>query len=196
MWKSHIVDDYETDCPMCGVKMYFSNKELPFEDKCDECNYSFTFVYKKIRNVEDETYYVDNPSYDAQYRRWEKKQPSDFSLTGLLVGKDWSSQPSSTKEKTRKRVFYTDGIKATRPKPPRVSAKSTGREPIPQDLMDAVWNRDGGKCVRCDSEEDLEFDHMIPVSKGGANTYNNIQILCRKCNRSKADNIGTQNKLI
>jgi hypothetical protein len=187
------VDDYRTDCPMCGVKMYFSNKELPFEDKCDKCNYSFTFVYKKIRNVEDETYYVDNPSYDAQERRWEKKQPTG--LTGLLFGPDWSGRPDNSIEKTRKRVFYTDGIKGTRPKSPRVSTKSTGREPIPQDLMDAVWNRDGGKCVRCDSEQDIEYDHMIPVSKGGANTYNNIQILCRKCNRSKGDNIGTQKKL-
>ncbi|MDP7536025.1 MAG: HNH endonuclease [Candidatus Poseidoniia archaeon] len=31
---------------------------------------------------------------------------------------------------------------------------------------------------------------MIPVSKGGANTYRNIQLLCEVCNREKSDNIG------
>ena len=61
---------------------------------------------------------------------------------------------------------------------------------ISQEVRDKVWNRDGGKCVDCGSNENLEFDHIIPHSKGGANTYRNIQLLCEKCNRSKSDNIG------
>ena len=61
---------------------------------------------------------------------------------------------------------------------------------IPQDVKDKVWNRDGGKCVECSSNENLEFDHIIPHSKGGANTYRNIQLLCEPCNRTKSDNIG------
>jgi hypothetical protein len=64
------------------------------------------------------------------------------------------------------------------------------RKPIPQDVMDAVWNRDMGKCVICGSQEKLEFDHIIPFSKGGSNTYRNIQILCEKCNIEKSNNIG------
>ena len=38
--------------------------------------------------------------------------------------------------------------------------------------------------------ENIEFDHIVPFSKGGANTYRNIQILCESCNRRKSDNIG------
>jgi hypothetical protein len=64
------------------------------------------------------------------------------------------------------------------------------REPIPQDVLDKVWNRDGGKCVKCGSQEKIEFDHIIPFSKGGSNTYRNLQILCEKCNRGKSNNIG------
>ena len=64
------------------------------------------------------------------------------------------------------------------------------REPIPQDVMDKVWNRDGGKCVKCGSQENLEFDHIIPFSKGGATTYRNMQLLCKKCNLDKTNNIG------
>lgn len=64
------------------------------------------------------------------------------------------------------------------------------REPIPQDILDKVWNRDGGKCVKCGSQEKLEFDHIIPFSKGGSNTYRNLQILCEKCNRQKSNSIG------
>ena len=53
----------------------------------------------------------------------------------------------------------------------------------------AVWRRDHGKCVECSSNEKLEYDHIIPVSKGGSNTERNIQLLCEKCNRKKHANI-------
>ena len=75
-----------------------------------------------------------------------------------------------------------------------ISNQSTGkewnREPIPQDIMDRVWNRDGGRCVKCGGQEHLEFDHIIPFSKGGANTYRNLQVLCKKCNIEKSNKIG------
>tara|TARA_B100000131_G_scaffold298984_1_gene318920 strand:- start:491 stop:1096 length:606 start_codon:yes stop_codon:yes gene_type:complete len=61
---------------------------------------------------------------------------------------------------------------------------------ISQDVKDKVWNRDGGKCAECGSNENLEFDHMIPFSKGGANTYRNLQLLCENCNRKKSNKIG------
>jgi len=61
---------------------------------------------------------------------------------------------------------------------------------ISQEVKDSVWNRDGGVCVECGSNENIEFDHIIPFSKGGSNTYRNIQLLCESCNRSKSDNIG------
>jgi hypothetical protein len=63
------------------------------------------------------------------------------------------------------------------------------REPIPEEVRFAVWRRDSGKCVKCGSKEKLEFDHIIPVSKGGSNTERNIQLLCEKCNREKSDKI-------
>lgn len=64
------------------------------------------------------------------------------------------------------------------------------REPIPQKVKDEVWRRDGGRCVLCGSQENLEFDHIIPLSKGGSNTVRNIQLLCQKCNREKSNKIG------
>jgi len=67
------------------------------------------------------------------------------------------------------------------------------RETIPQDVKDKVWQRDNGKCVECDSKENLEFDHIIPFSKGGSSTYRNIQLLCEPCNRKKHAKIGDTN---
>lgn len=59
------------------------------------------------------------------------------------------------------------------------------RAPIPDEVKVFVWNRDGGRCVKCGSNQRLEFDHVIPVALGGANTARNLQLLCETCNRSK-----------
>ena len=48
-----------------------------------------------------------------------------------------------------------------------------------------VFERDKGKCVYCGSAENLEFDHIIPASKGGSNTERNIQLVCSGCNHIK-----------
>ena len=73
--------------------------------------------------------------------------------------------------------------------------ESEGEEARPQRshmssvVKQEVWQRDQGCCVECGSNELLEFDHIIPVSKGGANTARNIQLLCEHCNRTKSDKI-------
>ncbi len=63
---------------------------------------------------------------------------------------------------------------------------------IPEAIRRAVWERDRGCCVRCGEwgrNADLEFDHVIPHSKGGANTATNLQLLCRNCNNEKSDHV-------
>jgi len=64
------------------------------------------------------------------------------------------------------------------------------RQAIPQDVKIAVWQRDGGRCVECDAADELEFDHIIPLAMGGANTFRNLQLLCGTCNRRKGATLG------
>ena len=60
---------------------------------------------------------------------------------------------------------------------------------IPEEVRIAVWRRDDGQCARCGSREQLEYDHIIPISKGGSNAVRNIELLCQRCNREKSDRI-------
>ncbi|MFD8247298.1 TerD family protein [Nocardia sp. NPDC059691] len=60
---------------------------------------------------------------------------------------------------------------------------------IPQEVKAEVWQRDGGRCVECGDGHYLEFDHVIPLSRGGATSAANLQILCRACNRAKGARI-------
>ena len=59
------------------------------------------------------------------------------------------------------------------------------REPIPKDVRLAVWERDQGHCVECGSDFDIQYDHIIPFSMGGASTVENLQLLCARCNQVK-----------
>jgi hypothetical protein len=60
------------------------------------------------------------------------------------------------------------------------------RQPIPREVRRAVFERDGGRCVECASNFDLQYDHVIPVALGGGGTFENLQLLCGECNRRKA----------
>ncbi len=64
------------------------------------------------------------------------------------------------------------------------------RPPIPQEIVDAVYRRDKGRCVKCGSTQNLQLDHIIPFSKGGATSVENLQLLCQKCNLEKSNKIG------
>jgi hypothetical protein len=59
------------------------------------------------------------------------------------------------------------------------------REVIPREVKLAVFERDGGRCVECGSNFEIQYDHVIPVTRGGANTVANLQILCATCNQQK-----------
>ena len=64
---------------------------------------------------------------------------------------------------------------------------------ISEKLRYQVLKRDNFKCCACgaspakDPSVELHIDHIIPWSKGGESTLENLQTLCSKCNIGKSD---------
>ena len=52
----------------------------------------------------------------------------------------------------------------------------------------AVMARDGGMCQYCGSRAD-SIDHVVPRSKGGPHTWENVVAACRPCNVRKRDRL-------
>ena len=58
------------------------------------------------------------------------------------------------------------------------------RRDIPAPVRREVMERDGC-CRHCGAVDDLSIDHIVPFSRGGQDTVENLQVLCRPCNSKK-----------
>jgi 5-methylcytosine-specific restriction endonuclease McrA len=52
-----------------------------------------------------------------------------------------------------------------------------------------VFLRDRFTCQYCGTREDLTFDHVVPRSKGGHTTWDNVVAACSPCNLRKGDRL-------
>lgn len=65
---------------------------------------------------------------------------------------------------------------------------------IPALVRRAVFERDGGQCtftsdagMRCEARDRLEFDHVVPMARGGLTTGSNLRLRCRAHNQHEAE---------
>ena len=48
-----------------------------------------------------------------------------------------------------------------------------------------IFKRDEFKCLYCGSEKNLTIDHIMPSSRGGSNSWENLATCCKGCNNKK-----------
>lgn len=109
---------------------------------------------------------------------WENQGLTARDVMALMHDKE----RRRTRELERAHVLLDVERGATPPAPRQ-------RQALPRDVRQAVFTRDGGLCVECQSSFDIQYDHIIPWSMGGANTVENLQILCGACNQRKGASI-------
>jgi hypothetical protein len=77
-------------------------------------------------------------------------------------------------------------MKAARELQSNVRAEaSKKKKTIKAPLRTKVFERDAYRCVSCGTHISLCCDHIIPESKGGPTTFENLQTMCRSCNSKK-----------
>ncbi|MCY7350690.1 MAG: HNH endonuclease [Cytophagaceae bacterium] len=50
-----------------------------------------------------------------------------------------------------------------------------------------IFKRDHHKCQYCSTNDDLTLDHVMPKSKGGRTSWDNLTTACKRCNSRKGD---------
>lgn len=69
--------------------------------------------------------------------------------------------------------------------PPDESSRRKKKNIVSANLRRRVFERDAYRCCHCGDWHDLCVDHIVPESKGGPTTLDNLQTLCRACNSRK-----------
>jgi hypothetical protein len=81
-------------------------------------------------------------------------------------------------------------VGSTIPSPPgHIDRVCPGYIPLSNTIRRRIYERDGRKCRECGAEHGLSIDHIIPVTKGGNSTDDNLQVLCLGCNARKGNRI-------
>lgn len=83
-------------------------------------------------------------------------------------------------DKTKFSIDLLDAIKFFLPNIFKLS-----RNHISIKLRAQILKKYNYTCVNCGSKNNLTIDHKLAYSKGGDETPDNLQVLCRKCNSKK-----------
>jgi hypothetical protein len=178
--------EYQTNmCNKCNsayMRIWFLSDSL-LELRCDSCKKKFKYYQEDLNQI---GLNLLIKKLNNNNKRHNDSYENEF-IRESVIKLDFNGHKANSPEW----YYYTlSPEKDAGSVKQKVNQESYRSRRITQEVMDSVWNRDGGKCIQCGSNENLEFDHIIPHSKGGANTYRNIQLLCEKCNRSKSAKIG------
>lgn len=93
---------------------------------------------------------------------------------------------------------FLRSVSMSYPKPSVIKIKSYVHVPYKGVVLTRynIFKRDGYQCQYCSTAKDLTLDHLIPRSKGGKSTWNNLVTACKKCNSKKGNSTPKEAGLI
>lgn len=169
-------------CPKCGktkfVTAFYKNKSRKdgLATACKSCHDAMS---KK---------WIDE-NIDYKRSRVAKKRRDERPHYRELEKHYWDNAPDDKKEAKLNRVRVwrkSNRDKCNQYSRNRASWMKGGDGKITVSEFSALCERYGNVCLCCKrSDVELTIDHVVPLSKGGSNTIDNVQPLCRTCNSRK-----------
>ena len=123
----------------------------------------------RIREVRKAWYAANAEERRAYQRAYMASNPEARATNRRLVAEWYKRNPARTRDKHARRR----------------AREGAGR--VTQEEWDALLVREGGYCAYCGTEsEKLTMDHVVPLSRGGAHSIENILPACKSCNSRKS----------
>lgn len=131
---------------------------------------------ERRRKAQQRRYSANKESIKAEARARRRADPA----RSATADRKWrQSHPEVARNKNRR--CHTKR---------RAVLKGVFVEPVNHQV---VFDRDKGRCGICKKpvarDSNWEIDHVIPVSRGGAHAYANVQLAHAACNRRKSDKL-------
>jgi len=174
----------EKACTGCGRVLpiaqfhYLNGRSQTYRARCKACRVAEKVAYRAANGAQikatDAAYREANRAELAERQRaWREAHPESY---GAIHSKWKTENKDLVNASTHKR---------------RNTIKGAGHHWTAAEWQ-ALKARYGHTCLLCGRKEpdiDLTVDHVVPVSRGGGNTIDNIQPLCKGCNSRKHVNV-------
>ena len=172
---------------MGNKKRYSEYQRKYYQDHKEELKeYSKKYRKEHKENYKqyDKKYHIDHSENRKQYRQEHKTEITEYYLDNKEKLKEYMKQYRQTPEG---KATSQRGCTKRRSNEKEIVNTLTAKE------WENILKKYKFKCAYCGCEFDLfnrpEKDHVIPISKGGNNTKENIVPACRSCNSKKGNKI-------
>lgn len=142
-------------------------------------------VAQRKKELRDQ-WYLDNPDYNRKYHEENRERTNEQNRNWRIANPEYMPNylakylPEYNQRPERREANRMQALNRYR--------GLVGQ--LPKDCMAQLIKLYGEACMNpnCDRDDSiLTIDHVVPVSKGGVNTMDNVQILCYTCNRRKGN---------
>lgn len=175
-----------------------------YESWCGQCKNKQNKVYYEAHKEQvKEKSKTWRDSHKEHCYQVEKAWRDSHKEVCRKLNRDWYKNHPEKKEASKKKFWESPKGKALAAR--GYYKRKTAHKTVINDLTAQQWEEIKQKqnytCLHCGKKEpeiNLTRDHIIPVSKGGGLTKNNVQGLCSICNckkHTKIDSQGFQNIL-
>lgn len=168
------------NCPMCKIKKSLndfhksSNTKDGAQGHCKDCKKILSKKYEKNRDAETKKKYHKND--------WQKKKNNP---QYLKQHKEWLYKNSEYVKKKAKEYREKNKILLLISRSNQKSKQKGYYGVISMKEWEFVLLMTRYMCIACEDNTADSIDHVLPLSRGGTNTVNNIQPMCLKCNLKK-----------
>lgn len=192
--KSKLTTAGEKACSTCKVVKPFSEfyvdrvHSTGFSCNCKECARKVCKTWrqnnsKRFKELNKEWREANREYNKERLKAWNRAHPwktSEYQATKYAKDKNKVLERNKRwRENNQEKVRPSKSLYAAR-------KRNASGSYQPEDIK-ALFVSQNSKCVFCKTElkNGYHVDHIQPLSKGGSNYKENIQLLCKTCNLSK-----------
>jgi len=167
-------DGFQYWCKECQTIYHRENDKKYYQEKRDEIlkqKREYYCNHKEEKSAYGKEYRKKNKEkLKKMYSDWVKKNREHVNAYSKQYAKDNPEPSRNASRRRRARKLNCEGG-------------------ITQKEWMCVLEKYENKCLCCGISENIEMDHVIPLSKRGMHTVDNVQPLCRSCNARKRDKV-------
>lgn len=172
-------------CTLCKetkplIEFYFQRPGV-YRARCIDCikvtNRKWYAANREVLQEAARVEYAENEEVRQRYSKYSRDRRAANPEYYAKAWKKWAqNNPECIADRNRRRTAARRGAKV-----------------IEKVDRQKVFERDHYRCYICGSDDGpLTVDHIIPITRGGTESYQNSAACCRRCNSRKKDKLPSE----